>query len=213
LYYGFGVVGTVVVDVGVVGVTVGVVAAGVCVVVVGVVVAGFVVVVVVGVVVVGVVVVGVVVVGFGVVVVGVVVVGVVVVVVGFVVVVAAGVVVVVVGFVVDGVVVVAFFSPQPARPRMSPTLNSTQIAETIKTRRFIASSSPCLTFRPVELRHPHRILAREPCTSYLSDYSSRERCQVAGTARPLSQVYPNKRGKGTRREGTAVQSPSRRKRF
>jgi hypothetical protein len=62
------------------------------------------------------------------------------VVVGFVV----GVVVVVVGF----VVVVFAFSPHPARPRMSPTLNSTQMAETIKTRRFIALSSPCLNSPP-----------------------------------------------------------------
>jgi hypothetical protein len=53
---------------------------------------------------------------------------------------------VVAGFVVDGVVVVvagfvvvvAFFSPQPANPRTSPTLTNTQIAVTIRTRRFIA---------------------------------------------------------------------------
>jgi hypothetical protein len=36
--------------------------------------------------------------------------------------------------VVDGV---AFFSPQPARPTMRPTLSSTQMAETIRTRRFM----------------------------------------------------------------------------
>ncbi len=87
-----------------------------------------------------------------VVVVGVVTVGVVVVVVvvaGFVVVVVvAGVVVV---FVVVGVV----FLLQAPRPRTSPTLSSTQMAETISTRRFIALSSPCLTFRPpLESRHP-----------------------------------------------------------
>ncbi len=185
------VVGGVVV-VGVVGVVVvGVVVVGVVgVVVVGVVVVGFGVVV--GVVVVGVVVVGVVVVGFGVVV-GVVVVG-----------------VVVVGFVVDGVVVVgfvvaAFFSPQPARPRTSPTLTRTQMAETIKTRRFIALSSPCLSLlcpwrRGVPTGH-------QPATSSmdcLSDYFSRERCQVVWTPHSRGQVYTNHAGKWKRSKRTGV---------
>ncbi len=153
------VVAGVVVVVDVAGVVV--VVAGVVVVVV--VVAGFVVVVVVAgvvvvdaagvvVVVAGVVVVVVVVAGFVVVVV---VAGVVVVVVGFVVVVvvAGVVVVVVVGFV---VVVAGFFSPQPASPRTSPTLTSTQIALTIRTRRFIALVSPCLdSVPPAGARLPH----------------------------------------------------------
>jgi hypothetical protein len=43
------------------------------------------------------------------------------------------------------VVVAGFFSPpQPARPKMSPTLSNTHTAETIKVRRFISVSSPCL---------------------------------------------------------------------
>jgi hypothetical protein len=68
----------------------------------------------------------------------------------------AGVVVVVAGFVVV-VGVAAFFSPQPASPRISPTLSSTQMALTIKTERFIALSSPCLDFvPPARARLPHK---------------------------------------------------------
>jgi hypothetical protein len=141
-----------------------------------------------GVVVGGVVVVGVV----GVVVVGVVVVGVVVVVVaGFVVVV--GVVVVVVGFVVG---VVAFFSPQPASPKMSPTLNSTHMAATIRTWRFIAFSSPCLNSPPPGGEASPQGVNPSLGTGFLSDYPSRERCQVATTARPTGQVYPQRRTMG-----------------